>query len=93
MRGAPRKRLQRLGMVMLVVSLATAAVVTMASKGLGWRNYWGGFVYAPFALIMAMLLALAMVIKRNRPTRKGRPRARGAYSARAAEKYARRHRQ
>ena len=53
----------------LIAALALTAIVTIASKRIGWTNYWGGFVYAPFALIVAVLLATAMTKKGDKETR------------------------
>jgi hypothetical protein len=32
----------------------------------GWRNYWGGLVYAPFAIVIGLLL-IALLFKRAPP--------------------------
>ena len=71
MRGPRREKLLRIGKVLLVTSLAITALLAIATKRLGWTNYWGGFVYAPFALVIAVLVTLATV---NRPRTGKAPR-------------------
>ncbi len=74
MRGSLREQFMLMGKVLLVCSLATSALVAVASNRLGWTNYWGGFVYAPFALLVAVLPVVAIAKKRdgitNRPSRR-----------------------
>ncbi len=57
-----------------VCSLATSGLGAVGSNRLGWTSYWGGFVYAPFALLVVVLLVVAMAKKRdgitNRPSRR-----------------------
>jgi len=58
----------------LISVLAGTALVAITTGRLGWKNYWGGFVYAPFALVIALLVAMAAV-KRYRsasPKQRGR---------------------
>jgi hypothetical protein len=76
MRGPRRERLLLAGKIFLVASLATSAVFATASGRLGWTNYWGGFVYAPFALIIAMLFAVLLSKKGNRKVDQVRRRSR-----------------
>jgi hypothetical protein len=63
MRGPHRQRLLLTGKIWLVVFLATSALVALAAGRLGWTNYWGGFVHAPIALIIAVLLAMFVIKK------------------------------
>jgi membrane protein implicated in regulation of membrane protease activity len=58
------------GKVLLVCALAGAAVAALISGRLGWKNYWGGFVYAPFALGIAVLLVVATLRRRERSSRR-----------------------
>jgi hypothetical protein len=51
------------GKVALLFALTVAATAAIASGRLGWSNYWGGFVYAPIALLVAVLLAIALAKK------------------------------
>jgi uncharacterized membrane protein len=67
----------RLGKTLLVSALAIAAVAAIASGRLGWRNYWGGVVYAPFAALIAALLVLVEFRRWRRPPGR-RHRRRGA---------------
>jgi hypothetical protein len=73
-RGDRRLRMIRVGKVLVVCALAGAAVTAIASGRPGWRNYWGGFVYAPIALAVAVLL-VAVALKRRgdaSPRKRGR---------------------
>lgn len=49
------------GKWLLVCVLAGPALAAIISGRLGWQNYWGGFVYAPFALIVAALMVIVFV--------------------------------
>jgi hypothetical protein len=49
------------GKWLLVCVLAVPALAAIISGRLGWQNYWGGFVYAPFALLVAALLVIVIV--------------------------------
>jgi len=53
------------GKVLLVAVLALTAVTAITSGQLGWRNYWGGLVYPPLALLAAALCALAIIKRRD----------------------------
>jgi hypothetical protein len=74
MRGSLREQFMLVGKVLLLCSLATSALVAAASNRLGWTNYWGGVVYAPFALLVAVLVVVAIAKKRDgiadRPSRR-----------------------
>jgi len=74
MRGPRREHFLVAGKVMLACALGTSAVVALASGRLGWTNYWGGFVYAPFALLIAVFLALVIARKRDGPSNRRRRR-------------------
>jgi len=65
MRNRRRNRLLLAGKVTLAAVLALTAIAAIASGRPGWTNYWGGFVYAPFALVVAALFALAIVKRRD----------------------------
>jgi len=49
------------GKWLLVCLLAGPALAAIISGRLGWQNYWGGFVYAPIALIVAALMVIVFV--------------------------------
>jgi len=56
-----RARLVSAGKWLLVCVLAGTALTAIISGRLGWQNYWGGFVYAPFALLITVLLVVVIV--------------------------------
>jgi len=80
MRGPDRRRIVLAGKVqgkaLLVAALALTAIMAVASNRIGWTSYWGGLFYAPFALIVAVLLAAAITKKRDVGESKSR-RSRG----------------
>ena len=49
------------GLALVVFGLVGKALMAIISGQLGWQNYWGGFVYAPFALIVAALMVIVFV--------------------------------
>ena len=65
MMGAGRRHMLLVGKVLLIAVLALTAIATVASGRLGWTNYWGGFVYAPFAVLVAALFTFALVKRRD----------------------------
>ena len=66
--GRRRRRTIRIGLIVVIGILAGSALRAMMSGRLGWTNYWGGFVFAPFVLITALLLIIAVLKERRRPT-------------------------
>jgi len=64
-----RRKMVIAGLALVVFGLVGKALMAIISGQLGWQNYWGGFVFAPFALIIAALLAIVAVKKqRQSPT-------------------------
>jgi hypothetical protein len=57
MRGRLRRNVVVAGKWLLIVVLAASGVSALAPGRLGWTNYWGGFVFAPFAIGVAILWA------------------------------------
>jgi hypothetical protein len=53
------KALRVSGTVLVVVLVFTLGITAIASGLPGWANYWGGFVYAPFAVVIGGLGCLA----------------------------------
>ena len=53
--------------------LILRGAVAVVQGDLEWRNYWGGFVYAPFAIMIGLLLVL-LLFKRDRAERGRRTR-------------------
>jgi hypothetical protein len=74
MRGKYRAWILQTGKVTVVCVLAATAVAAMTSGRLGWLNYWGGFVYAPFGLAIAVLIVLVALKRRRDSTRPSRTR-------------------
>jgi hypothetical protein len=59
------------------VVLVIAGGATLYRGGLGWTNYWGGFVYAPFAIVIGLLL---LVVVFKKPPRRRRTKDRSGFS-------------
>jgi 4-hydroxybenzoate polyprenyltransferase len=68
MRPQRRPRLVGIGVILLIALLVGKATVTMMSGRLGWTNYWGGPVFAPFVLVAAVLFIIAAVKLRQEAT-------------------------
>jgi hypothetical protein len=49
------------GKALIVCGLVGSALMAIISGRLGWQNSWGGFVYAPFALLIAALLVIVFM--------------------------------
>jgi len=49
------------GKWLLVCVLAGPALAAIISGRPGWQNYWGGVVYAPFALLIAALFVIVIM--------------------------------
>jgi hypothetical protein len=62
---------------MLAVILAIGGAVHVYRGSLGWTNYWGGFVYAPFAIVIGLLMIIVVFKK---PSRRRRTRDRSGFS-------------
>jgi Flp pilus assembly protein TadB len=65
----------------LVIATIFAAIliiggcVTLYRGSLGWTNYWGGLVFAPFAIVVGLLVFVA-VFKKPAQRRRGRNQSR-----------------
>jgi hypothetical protein len=59
------------------VVLAIGGALHVYRGSLGWTNYWGGFVYAPFAIVVGLLVLVAALKK---PSRRRRTRDRSGFS-------------
>jgi hypothetical protein len=71
-----RRRIGTSVVLLLIGILAGQAALALMSGRLGWRNYWGGFVFAPFVLIV-VVLSIIMILKHrgiplDRPRRRRR---------------------
>lgn len=81
--GLAEKSSVRRGRVGQLLKTTFAAVlvigggVTLYRGGVGWSNYWGGFVYAPFAILIGLLLLVAAFKK---PSNRRRTRDRSGFS-------------
>ena len=58
------------GLLFTIVGAAT-----LYRGGLGWSNYWGGFVFAPFAIVIGVLAIIAAFKKPSALKRKRRDRS------------------
>ncbi len=58
--------------VAMLIALGVGALVDLANGRLGWTNYWGGFVFAPFGLLIAALLIVGALRKRPHDSERGR---------------------
>jgi hypothetical protein len=65
-----RPRLVGIGIILLIVFPMCKAMVTMMSGRLGWTNYWGGPVFAPFVFVTAVLFIIAAVKLRQETTKR-----------------------
>ena len=64
-------------LTILAVVLAIAGAVHMYRGSLGWTNYWGALVYAPFAVVIGLLM---IVVAFKKPSRRRRKRDRSGFS-------------
>jgi membrane protein implicated in regulation of membrane protease activity len=74
MRGTSRQKIIAIGGAVVVCALTATGIGALTTGRLGWSNYWGGFVFAPFALIIAGLLAVKVIRGRATPTKRRRRR-------------------
>lgn len=78
----------RLILLLFGLSLFLAGLRRLLAGGLHYRNYWGGLVFAPFAMLVGLFL-LGLVVFRWRTLNEVKPReklrGRAARRARRAE--------
>lgn len=72
-----RDRYGRALAAMFAVVLVIWGGATLYRGGLGWTNYWGGFVYAPFAIVIGLLV---FVVVFKKPSRRHRTKDRSGFS-------------
>lgn len=81
MKNSTRDKLGRTGIILLSVLLILTGVAHLITGSFGWRNYWGGLVFSPFAIFFGLLLIYVAVFRwrklRERPKFK---KGRGNYS-------------
>ncbi len=66
----------RVGLLVGAVSLILSGVATLQNEHLHYPNYWGGSVFAPFAIVLGVAL-LVVVVVRRRPLEGPHSRFRG----------------
>jgi len=72
--------------VLVVLSLVVSAITTLVKGDLHYINYWGGRVFAPFALLILLLGIVGVVVSKIRKTLPPQKlRGRAARKARQAE--------
>ena len=49
-------RIERLFLIVFSVILISTGVVHIIRGSMGWKNYWGGLVFPPFAVVFGLLL-------------------------------------
>jgi hypothetical protein len=59
------------------VLLTIGGAATLYRGLLGWHNYWGGFVFAPFAIIVGLLMIAAAF---KRPSKRKRSKDRSGFA-------------
>jgi hypothetical protein len=70
-----RGYLKAVGIAAVLGYLGVRSLVGLSEEPPGWRNYFGGFVYAPFVLLIVFLTVIAYVVGwRRRNNREGRER-------------------
>jgi hypothetical protein len=76
-----RDRYTRILAASFAVVLLIGGTLTLYRGDLGWTNYWGGFVYAPTAIVIGLLL-LAVAFKKRSPRRRTKDRSGFAWGKR-----------
>jgi hypothetical protein len=59
-----RHRVVIAGWIALLCTLIASGVLALATSRLGWTNYWGGFVFAPFTIIGAVQFSSSSPVSR-----------------------------
>jgi hypothetical protein len=58
-----KERFARIGMAAAAIFLAVSASVNIFAGRLNYRNYWGGLVFAPYAVAIAAIALLIVVFR------------------------------
>ena len=56
MKKSTRHRIEQFSLIVFSVILMSTGVVHIIRGSMGWKNYWGGLVFPPFAIIFGLLL-------------------------------------
>jgi hypothetical protein len=56
MKTSTRHRIERLSLIEFSIILISMGVVHIIRGFIGWKNYWGGLVFPPFAVAFGLLL-------------------------------------
>jgi hypothetical protein len=75
-RGKSRQRMKIIGTTTVVCAMGVSSIVAIATHRPGWYNYWGGFVYAPFGLVIVVVATIWLLRGAPSPTKSARSRKR-----------------
>jgi hypothetical protein len=56
MKRSTRHKIERLSLIVFSIILISTGVVHIIRGSMGWKNYWGGLVFPPFAVVFGLLL-------------------------------------
>jgi uncharacterized membrane protein YidH (DUF202 family) len=63
MKSSTRNRIGRIFLIVFSLLLIFIGAVHIMSGSMGWRNYWGGLVFAPFAIFFGLLLIYLAIFR------------------------------
>jgi hypothetical protein len=77
MKTSTQRRIGRVLLILLSFILILTGAVHIMSGSMGWRNYWGGVVFPPFAIFLGLFLIYLALFRwrklQEKPTdKKGR---------------------
>jgi len=63
MKSSKRNRIGRIFLILFSLLLIFSGVAHIMGGSMGWRNYWGGLVFPPFAIFFGMLLIYVAIFR------------------------------
>jgi formate/nitrite transporter FocA (FNT family) len=56
-------KIERLSLIVFAIILISTGVVHIIRGSMGWKNYWGGLVFLPFAVVFGLLLIYVVIFR------------------------------
>jgi hypothetical protein len=63
MRRSTRDKIGRIFLIAFSILLILMGLADIMRGSLGWRNYWGGLLFPPFAILSGLLLIYVAVFR------------------------------
>ena len=71
MKSSTRNRIGQITLIVFSFLLIFTGAVHIMRGSMGWKNYWGGLVFPPFAILFGLLLIYVAIFRWRKLQGKG----------------------